>query len=208
MSRSLTSALLTEILSSRLRPVIFVRAEFTSGPIFMWSGVGQIVWNGQTWTGSGQFGKISAIGEASDIRALGIELELSGVPTNLIQAALEEVRITGGCDVWFGAMSETGQVIADPHLIFSGKLDVPTIEESGETFSIRIRVESELIRLKQSSNRRYNHADQQIDFPGDRGFEYVEKIQEMNLTWGGKGVPTTSSGSAGIGGTIRRQLSS
>ena len=54
--------------------------------------------------------------------------------------------------------------------------------------------------LKRSRERRYTHDDQQIDFPGDLGFEFVPKLQELNLVWGGQNVPV-SAPSGGQSGT-------
>jgi hypothetical protein len=32
--------------------------------------------------------------------------------------------------------------------------------------------------------RRYTNEDQQAEVPGDRGFEYVPSVQELNFKWG------------------------
>jgi hypothetical protein len=57
-----------------------------------------------------------------------------------------------------------------------------------------------MIDLQRPRERRYTHEDQQIDHPGDMGFEYVSQLQELNLAWG-KATATVPS-SAGGGGPV------
>jgi hypothetical protein len=47
MPRNMTQAYLSAMQGAVLRPALFVQAAFVSGPIYVWSGVGQITWNGQ-----------------------------------------------------------------------------------------------------------------------------------------------------------------
>src|SRR5258708_3131583 len=92
MARNLTAAQSAEVTAQNMRPAMFLQALFTSGYIYLWSGVGPISWNGQTWTGVGSLGTVSAIPETADVTAVGIKLALSGIPASLITSALGEVR--------------------------------------------------------------------------------------------------------------------
>jgi hypothetical protein len=58
------------------------------------------------------------------------------------------------------------------------------MDEQAETATVSISYEGRLIDLERPRARRYTHDDQQIDFPGDRGFEYVPTLQEWNGVWG------------------------
>jgi len=47
MSRNLSAGMITEVTASQLKPAILVKAEFDSGDVLLWSGVGQITYNAQ-----------------------------------------------------------------------------------------------------------------------------------------------------------------
>jgi hypothetical protein len=182
VSRDLTSGMQTAVAASVVRPVVFIEGEFESGTLRLWSGVGVISWNSQTWTGAGNLLSISKIDETADLRAAGITIGLAGMPTN-ISLVLSQARRNKAVRVWFGAMDAAGAVLADPYLAFEGRLDVPTIDDSGDTCTINIAYEGELIDLERPRVRRYTHEDQQLRAPGDRFFEYVPAIQNQALEW-------------------------
>ena len=66
-----------------------------------------------------------------------------------------------------------GDIHNTPVTIFSGFMDVLTIDEGGETSTINLSVENKLIQLGRSKARRYNSADQRADHLADEGFDYV-----------------------------------
>ena len=200
MSRSLTGALQAELAKQALAPIVLVQAQFTSGTIYVWSGIGSLSWNAQTWLGVGNLGSISTISEGTEVEAQGIVIGLSGIPAALIVQILGECRPNAPVKVWLGAVDSAGAVIADPYQAFSGRMDVPEIEEGADTCEIKIHVENRLIDLGRARERRWTHEDQKIDYPTDLGFEYVASLQEWNGLWGkqGSGIPVggDSGGSA------------
>jgi len=173
----------------------FVEIEISSTTIRVWSGVGSKSWDSQTWTGVGEFGQVSPVSEETGIVATGATLTLSGIPANLIGYALDEIRHGKKATVWLAALDSAGAVIADPFASFSGLVDSCDIEENAETAAIQITVESELIRLQIPNERRFTHADQILDYPTDKGFEYMTELQEKNLVWGA-GSPLPSAGAS------------
>lgn len=183
MSRDLTAGAITEVDAATLRPVIFYEGVFTGGTLRLWSGLGTITWNSQTWTGAGNLLGISGIGETADLRAEGVTLSLSGMPTALIAIALAQAQLGLAGSVWLGFLTAAGAVVADPYLAFAGKLDVPSIDDDGDTCTISVSYEHQLIDLERARIRRWTNDDQQIDHPGDRGFEYVASLPDQVLEW-------------------------
>jgi len=183
MARDLTAGMQAEVQAGTLRPVIFYEGEFASGTLRLWSGVGAISWNGQSWAGAGNLLSISSITETSDVSAVAMTVALSGNVSALIASALAEARLGKPGKVWLGARDEAGAIIADPYLAFSGRLNVPRIEDAGERCAISITYESRLIDLQRARIRRWTHEDQQIDFPGDMGFEYVSGLPDQVIEW-------------------------
>lgn len=187
MPRPFSAAMTAQITGSYLRPAFFAQLHFLSGDVFVWSGIGTVNWNGHDFLGLGQFGQISTIEESNDIKANNLTLTLSGVPSDSLSQALNETRQGNAVTLWFGCVGDGGDVVADPVKSFAGRMDVPLIEEGATTCTISITVESILVDLQRSRLRSYTHEDQQIDFPGDLGFEYVPGLQDWNGVWGKPG---------------------
>lgn len=106
MARNLTAGMQTEVAAPLLRPVIFLESEFASGTLRLWTGQGQIDWNGQTWTGGGQLLGISEITETADVRAVGITVSLSGMPASVLSAVLGQARQGLPLTIYVGAMRD------------------------------------------------------------------------------------------------------
>lgn len=164
MARALTPAIVDELTKGLIYPAFFVRIEFLSGPQYLWSGIGPITWNGQTWQGVGWLGEITPMTEDTSIEAVGCTLGLSGIPSSLAGQVLTECRQGKPVEVWFGCLTEAGVPIVDPYKALAGRMDVPTIEDGAETCTASITVEGRLIDLNRSRERRYTHEDQQLDY--------------------------------------------
>ena len=184
MSRDLSPDFASALADRDLRPVIFFEGEFASGSVRLWSGLGEIGWAGQSWSGAGALLGLGAIEETSEIVAGGTSVSLSGIPAHLVQMAIAEARQGLPGRVWLGLLTVEGRIIADPVLAFAGRLDVPEITDDAETCRITISYESRLIDLNTARSWRYTHESQQALHPGDRGFEYVTAIQDREVTWG------------------------
>jgi hypothetical protein len=173
-----------EVQAPSLRPVLFYEGEFANGTLRLWSGIGTKSWNGQSWIGAGNLLGISEISETAEVRAVAFTCSLSGNVGPLIAIALAEARVGKPGKVWLGTLDASGAVTADPYLAFEGRLDVPHIEDAGAGgCTISMRYESHLADLQRARERRWTHEDQQIDYPGDRGFEYVESLVDQVLVW-------------------------
>ena len=91
-------------------------------------------------------------------------------------------------------------MVADPALIFSGLMDVPRLKIGSATTTFELSVESRAARMKMARNRRYTDEDQQWQYPGDKGFQYVTRIQGT-FTWGAATAAFPGSG-GGAGGAL------
>jgi hypothetical protein len=184
MPRDMTPAYLAAIQAGILRPALFVEATFVTGPVYVWSGIGTIVWGGNTWVGIGTLGSISTIEEGSTVEAKGITLTLSGLDPTLLQGVLNEFQAGLPAIVTLGVFDGNGALIGDPVCCFAGRMDQPTLDVTGIAASIAINCENRLVEMNVAVDRRYTDEDQQLDYPGDRGFEFVNGIQEAQIYWG------------------------
>ena len=188
MSRSLTSGMQAVATADIVRPIFLVRMVFdsaeTPNELNIWSGVGNLTYDGETYTGVGDLLSISSVTETADMQASGINVVLTGVKSSLVVIAKDHEYQGRPLTVMLGAFDATGSLIADPTLVFSGFMDTMTIAESGDTSTISIAVENKLIAFERSKVRRYTAEDQKIDHPNDKGFEFVTSIVQKDIIWG------------------------
>lgn len=184
MTRSLSSGMQAVTTADVVRPIILVEAEFDSATTRMWSGTGDLSWNSETWTGTGQLLRVDAVEESIEMRAVGTTVTLSGIPSELISLALQEDYQGRTLTIYLGAFDDDNNVITSPVTIFSGRMDVMSISEDGQTSTIEVTVENRLIDFERARERRYTSEDQKIDFPSDKGFEFVSTIQDKEIVWG------------------------
>lgn len=172
----------SEFTKTELKPFFAIEILFDSGPTRLWNGYGEITFQGKTFFGGGNLLNVSDIEEVSDIEAKGLALVLSGIPSEFISLALQEPYQNRLARFFIGALEDDGTVQA--YELFAGRLDIMTIQESGETASISMTVENRLIDLDRPRIRRYTSEDQKSLFPGDRGFDYVNDLQDRPIEWG------------------------
>ena len=184
MSRTLPAGIVTEILKDQLRPIVLMKAEFDSGDLNLWTGIGPIVFDGDTYTGAGDLISVSEIEEVSDIEARGVSFGLSGVPASLRSLALTEDYQGRPLTGFFGTLEADGTLTADPAVIFKGNMDVMSFDNTGETMTFTLQVENRLIDLRRVKTRRYTSEDQKTEFSGDLGCDFVASLQEKEIIWG------------------------
>ena len=63
-------------------------------------------------------------------------------------------------------------------------MDLMSIDDSGDTANINVTAESRLIDLDRTRERRYTSEDQKIDFPNDKGLEFIADLQDKEIVWG------------------------
>jgi len=162
---------------------LFVEINFRSGPVYLWSGLGSVNWNGQTWTGIGSFLGLATMEDAATVEARGVSILLSGLDPTMVSDCLTEFQLGLPADVYL-ALWSGGSIIADPLLAWSGRTDQPTFDVHPDTVTISQACENRLVDMNVAIDRRLTNEDQQMTYPGDLGLQFVDAIQEMTLFWG------------------------
>ena len=176
--------MLTQFSAKEVELFLALKLNFDSGTIALWTGYGDITFGSQSYTGAGTLLGFSTVEETSEIAARGAQVTLDGIETSIVSLALQEPYQGRKALIYLGALS-SGAVVADPTLIFDGRMDVMTIEDSGDTCTISLTLESRLIDLERSRVRRYTTEDQKINFSNDKGFDYVADLTDKQVNWGG-----------------------
>jgi len=209
MTRTLDADILTELPKGQIQIALLVALDFSGGFVRVWSGIGNLTYDGNVYAGVGHLGEIAPIQESAGVvRANGITLRLSGIPSALLSVAFSQNYQGRSAKVWL-AFFDTAWVLIDCALLFAGRMDTMTIEEGPETSAIILSAESHLADLKRPRVRRYTNEDQLAAYPGDLGLMYIEAMQNAEILWGpgsGGGAmsqpPVISSGVGGGGGSV------
>lgn len=184
MSRSMTTALRDGLQEKAIAPVIFCELEFSGGIIRLWSGVGTITWNGNSWVGGGRLIAIGDIAETKRLEANPFNLSLSGVPSELVAVAYGDFSQGRPIRVYLGLLNvSAGIIIADPVQIFAGRMDTIGDDDDGSTSRITVSAESNLADLNRIRARYFTHQDQ-LRLLGNRSLRYVASLQDRPIYWG------------------------
>ena len=184
MSRSLTSSMQTAVTADLVRPIILVECAFDSGDLNLWNGIGTLTVSSTDYVGAGTLLNIGEIAESSELQANGITVTLSGITDPLLAKARDEDYQGRELTVKLGAMNSSNGVISNPVTVFSGFMDTMVINDSSETATIQIAVENRLIEFERTRIRRYTAEDQKINYPNDKGLEFVAEMAEKEIVWG------------------------
>lgn len=81
--------------ASHVQPILLAQLYFASETVYMWSGIGEIEWDGNVYLGGGKFVGITPIEETQDLTAKGVVATLNGIPADLIALALQDGQTRG-----------------------------------------------------------------------------------------------------------------
>jgi hypothetical protein len=175
--------MVTEVSASQLSPILLASLSFAT-PVHIWTGYGTITVGSTAYLGIGTLGSISPVEETTDLAARGISMQLSGVPTAMLAVALTENYQGRECSVLFGALQASGALVSSPVTIFSGRMDVMSINDDGQDATIGMSAENKLVDFRRPREVRYTDQEQKNLFPSDKGLEFVTAIQEKQIYWG------------------------
>jgi hypothetical protein len=131
---------------------------------------------------------------------------LSGVPSEVLSLALSEPYQGRVCNIYFGTfiqgsiLQESASYIllqdgskinleeesANFNELFSGYMDQMNIEETSDTSTIQLLVENKLVDLERARVARFTSGYQKSIYAGDLGFDFVEDLQDKQISWGKK----------------------
>lgn len=203
MSRDLSSGVLGLIEEDVVYPFFAVEI-LTDDPLYLWTGLGDLVYGGNTYTGSGTLIDISQVEETVEIAARGATITLSGIPTEALALALTEPYQGRQCKIYFGLFSK-GKLLKEDGAfilledgsriilelqelglteIFAGYIDQMNIQEQSDVSTIEFKLENKLVDLERARVRRYSSGYQKSVYPNDKGFDFVEDLQDKDVVWG------------------------
>jgi hypothetical protein len=179
--RDISSPVLAAITSNLVRPGLLADIEFHSQTVHCWSGPCPVAWNGNTYTGTGSFGKIGTIAGGTTVSASGTSIALSGIDPVLMGECLADIQLGAPVTLWLACFDQNLNVLGTPYALFVGTVDQPVLDISLEELAITLKLENRLVNLQRATLRRYTANDQNLYYPTDCAFNWVEILSDQAL---------------------------
>jgi hypothetical protein len=170
--------------------------DFASGAVRVHMGVGDIVLNGLTYSGMGEFASLSEISERPDARDFSqVSVGLKGVDPALL------AKVPTRSD-YVGRFASITLVAFDPNTyqpitpleaaLFEGFMDVMTFERQAGAANITLTLKHFDSLYAQSIGLWNTPEHQKAEYPGDTAFDLIATLQDKEIRWGNESVRTPS----------------
>lgn len=181
MSRTVPAGILSALSEAEIEPFFAVELDLDTDPIRLWTGYGDKTINGDTYLGAGDLLVVSGLEEVNDLSAREVTITLNGLNEELVTLAFDTPIQNRPVRVYWGINGVTDAVE-----VFTGRANTIPIEDSGESSTITLGVDSKLVILERSSKRRYTQESHKTRYSGDSFFSYVTLLQDKSVVWGRK----------------------
>jgi hypothetical protein len=187
MDRDIDSATLAEINADQCIPVNLLEIEWDNTYTRICDFNRDITHDGNTYVAMGHYLGFSEIEETSQLTTGTLTGSLSGVDNTFIALFLSENYLDRPINLYKGFLDSALTLIADPILMFSGRMHKPLIQENPDdgTCTLSIEAASHWVDFERRSGRHTNHAEQQVWFAGDLGFSFASEVMK-DVPWGRK----------------------
>lgn len=141
-----------------------------------------ISFDGKTFVARGAAGSISSISEDDSLSPSRYQITLAGTEDDLVQNAYNAKPMNAPCTVWLQTLDESFKPQGKPFIYFKGLSDTISINESKNP-SITVNVRDRLADWSRPRLTRYTNAEQQLEYPGDKAFEFVNSLADKEIVW-------------------------
>lgn len=183
MGRSLESATETASLDSVKRPVLFTQLDLDSGAAQFCSLERTVFFGGDPFYGIYNMAQLSPIEETAELSVASVAIEISGIPSDYLDAVRTEPVAGRMARIWFGFLSTAYVLVDDPALVFKGPIDTVDVID-GSVSRVIINIENRFADFDRPRLRRWNNADQRRRYGSDLGFEFAEQTAAREIVWG------------------------
>jgi len=191
--QSLNDAVIAQVAGAQIRPVFLLDADFDGVHERLCTINNDITIGSTTWYGAGNILSVSPIDEPYELKSSGVNITISGLDSDILAIALGTNYQNRNLEIRMGFMEvpdpgtgyeligQSGSYL--PPVIFSGRMDVMAIEDTGDACNIQVSVENRLIDFERRNESRYTDNEQLSRYPTDNSLEHVVKIQKRVLQW-------------------------
>ena len=184
MDRGASAAVITQLNATANEPCHLFELFLDAETVYVTDAYRDIVWGGNTYLAVGQFLGFDGVDESATLQVTQARIQLSGVVQDMIALVLAQNYIDRRVVIYKAFINGAGVVI-DPVSMFEGRADAPIIQEDpgSGTCTVTIAAAQHWVDFERLPGRHTNDAEQQIWFPGDKGFEFVSSLNKQ-IKWG------------------------
>ena len=186
MTRSLTSAVKTELATNDIRPVHLITIAFAT-PVNLtdcsFSLTSSVSGSSVTYNASDFILGISNHTEETDITKSSVSISLSGADQTFISVVLNENVVNDSVDIFRGFLDDSNALISDPFLLYRGKIDSFDILETDKESIVGLQIVSNWADFEKKNGRKTNNTSQQRFFSGDLGMDFSSQTVQ-DIKWG------------------------
>lgn len=176
--RTVPGPIATALAGGATMPVLALELLFDSGAVRLWTGVGNITINGDTYLGVQDIITMSPAAENSELESSNLTVTLSGLDAGIIAVALSEPYQGRTARLWFTVQGEPQAVE-----IYSGYMNQLSPFDDGKNATLTLEIESRLLDLEKVNGWRYTQETMESLYPGDTFFRYVSKLADKDIDW-------------------------
>ena len=186
MTRNLTSAVKTELATNDIRPVHLITLCFAT-PVNItdcsFSLTSSVSGSSVTYSASDFILGITNHTEETDITKSSVSINLSGADQTFISTVLNENVVNDSVDIFRGFLDDSNALIADPFLLYRGKIDSFDIAETDKDSQVNLSIVSNWADFEKKNGRKTNNTSQQRFFTGDVGMDFASQTVQ-DIKWG------------------------
>lgn len=193
-------------LSQVVRPIMFARMAFSSGVRRLHTEIGprtatHPIHGAEEYIGIGDFGGMTSdIKESISVAPESVSIAISGVSSAFVDIALDDDYYRRDIELMFGFDDPDGELEDDPVIVYSGFMDKAGISVGQGKAQITLTCESRATNLANASDQRFSDEDLQAAVSGDLAAEYIFRMADLVLNWGGDTQSQLSGNSWSTGG--------
>lgn len=167
------------------RIAVLVEIDHPNGQVNVWSRVGNLQYNGLTWTGIGTLGRITGIGGSKTLQVVQVTFELRGVPPDTVTFLESNVR-GRQAQAWLAALQPHADAIdGDLYPIVSGLCDSQQLaitDQLGAT--VQLIVNEPIFIVDRAQNLAWTSEQLAAEWgPGLTGLDDIPELVNKNVSW-------------------------
>ena len=186
MTRSLTTAVKTELATNDIRPIHLITIGFSS-PVNItdcsFPLTSSVSGSSVTYSASDFILGLSNFTEETELSKSSIGLSLSGADQTFISTVLNENVINDSVDIYRGFLDSSNAIISDPFLLYKGQIDEFAIQETDTESTVSLSIVSHWADFEKKNGRKTNNTSQQRFFSTDVGMDFSSQTVQ-DIKWG------------------------
>lgn len=155
---------------------------FPSETIHNHTGLGNVVINGTTYFGVGEFGKMGNIENVTDASPASLEVGLVGIPSTVFNLILSGSIRGSQVNVYKVIYNQHGEVLAASQVLVGQVTDYSW--ELSDTGSFSLEIADEFNLYERPLQKFYTQSKWLDEHPNDNFWQFVSQLADKKFYWG------------------------